>query len=335
MISARNKFIAAILVMAVVFLAYWFSGVSIRDAVAPSSISVDQNTNADPTRSADIMQSATKNADSLLSSSLRGTAEDGEARFDADGRLLLDSGLRRLFDYYLSLIGEREATQIRDSLQQSLLARLSAAQVDQIMRSYDRYVAFLQSAQQSDISGITDPQKKLLALKQLRREKLGGEMAEGFFAEEEALAELTLQRMAIANDAALNAEQKAQALAALDAGHQYTQRGSAEISDLVALQNQQLLNANASEQERFAEREAQWGKEAAQRLAQLDDERDTWNRRLDEYQQARARIESDSRLNAQARSQAVAQLRSRMFNETEQRRIISLESVNQLDAARY
>ena len=55
------------------------------------------------------------------SSSLRGTEADGGVSLDASGNVVLDLRLRRLFDYYLSLIGERDRAQIRQLLDAYLL----------------------------------------------------------------------------------------------------------------------------------------------------------------------------------------------------------------------
>ena len=53
---------------------------------------------------------------SLEQSSLRGTEVDGSVLLNAHGKVVLDPGMRRLFDYYLSLIGERDLIQIRTLL---------------------------------------------------------------------------------------------------------------------------------------------------------------------------------------------------------------------------
>ena len=79
-----------------------------------------------------------------------------------------------------------------------------------------------------------------------------------------------------------------------------------------------------------AEREALWGKEAAQRLAELDASRARWDARIDAYLSARSRIDADRTLSAAARAQAVATLRAQHFDAIEQRRIASLEAVGQL-----
>ena len=146
----------------------------------------------------------------------------------------------------------------------------------------------------------------------------------------DTLAALTLRRMAISNDKALTADEKARLLAELDAAENYSARTEADTAALVTEQNRQLDALKLSEAQRANEREALWGKEAAGRLAQLDQERIRWDARIDQYMLARSRIDANRGLSATARAQAIAALRARQFNETEQRRIASLEAIGQL-----
>src|SRR5260221_12570780 len=48
--------------------------------------------------------------------SLRGTQVDGVVHLDANGQPLADRDLRRMFDYFLTRLGERDAVAIRGDL---------------------------------------------------------------------------------------------------------------------------------------------------------------------------------------------------------------------------
>jgi lipase chaperone LimK len=139
-----------------------------------------------------------------------------------------------------------------------------------------------------------------------------------------------LKRMAIANDKKLNPEEKAELLAELDVAENYSARTEADTAALVTEQTRQLDAANLTEAQRTTEREALWGKEAAGRLAQLDQERAQWDLRIEQYLLARSRIDANRSLSATARAQAIAALRAQQFNAAEQRRIASLEAIGQL-----
>lgn len=268
-------------------------------------------------------------ADPWATGSLRGTAVDGDVRFDASGALVVDAELRRLFDYHLSLIGELDLRGIRERLRRTLAARLDAARIEIVLAHFDRYTDYLNALPRSAGAAEVDPARRLEALRRLRRERLGEAMATGFFAEEEALAELTVRRMAIAADPALDAARKREALAALDREAGYGARAAAELP----AQAEAIERSARTPAERDAARRAQWGEDAAQRLAALDAQRADWEARVRRYAAARARIDTDARLDADTRARAVAALRARMFDANEQRRIASLEAIGRLDAA--
>ena len=267
---------------------------------------------------------------SLDTSSLRGTEIDGEVTLDGNGRVVLDIGLRRLFDYYLSLVGERDIVQIRTMLKAHLLTRYSSANADSVLLYFDRYSDYLNALTDLQIGNIAKPEDRLQKVTELRKKILGAEMALAFFSEEEALASLTLKRMAIAENKNLSADEKARLLAELDASQNYSDRTQADTAALVTEQTRQLDALKLSDAERNAEREALWGKEASGRLAQLDRERAQWDARVEQYLLERNRIDANRGLSVAARAQAIADLRARQFNDAEQRRIASLEAIGQL-----
>ena len=267
----------------------------------------------------------------LDTSSLRGTEVDGGVSLDANGNVLLDMRLRRLFDYHLSLIGERDLPQIRQLLGAHLLGRYGAQHADTVLDHFDRYARYLQRLTETRIGDAIDPEERLAKVAALRRQMLGQAMASAFFAEEEALAALTLKRMAIARDATLSADQKSELLSDLDLAENYSARAEADTAGVVTDQDRRFDQSNATAHQRAAEREALWGKEAAGRLAQLDRERAQWDARIEDYLFARSRIDADRTLSPVARAQALAALRAQRFDAAEQRRVASLEAIGQLE----
>lgn len=267
---------------------------------------------------------------SLETSSLRGTEVDGGIALGPNGQVVLDLQMRRLFDYYLSLVGERDVIQIRQLLKDQLLGKYSQANTETVLQYFDRYTHYLNALTDLNIGSLRSPEARLEQVKALRKKMLGDEMALIFFAEEEALSGLTLKRMAIANDKTLSAEDKSRLLAELDNSANYSVRTEADTAGLIDEQNRQLDALKLSDAERAAEREALWGKDAAGRLAQLDQQRSQWDTRVTHYLLARSRIDANRGLSAPARAQAIAALRAQQFNETEQRRIASLEAIGQL-----
>jgi lipase chaperone LimK len=290
-----------------------------RDADSPGAVGGSRESESSPT-----------SLSSLEQTSLRGAEADGSVVFGPNGDVSVDLGLRRLFDHYLSLIGERDLAQIRQLLEAHVSSRYGAANVASVLRYFDRYTDYLTALSESNVGALSDPQQRLDNVKALRKSILGQAMATAFFGEEEALAALTLKRIAIASDQALSTAERSKRLAELDVSSGYAARADAGTASVVAEQERRFDQMNLTDRQRAREREALWGKDAAVRLQQLDRETAQWDARVERYLAARARIDANAGLSSAARAQAVATLRAQQFNATEQRRIASLEAVGQL-----
>ena len=309
---------------------FWQADRSDPSTILPDDVHSDVSPEADAARASSQFAGASPAGFAMDRSSLRGTHVDGGVSFDESGRVVVDLALRRLFDYYLSLIGERDLAQIRQLLTGYLLERYGPQPAATVLNYFDRYAGYLQRLAESGISQSLDPQDRLVKVTALRRQLLGDEMASKFFADEAALAALTLKRMTIAADNSLTADQKSQRLAELDRNEGDTARAEADTASVVAHQDRRFDQTNASPSQRVVEREALWGKQAAQRLGQLDAARLEWDTRVEQYLFARSRIDADRSLSPAARAQALAALRAQRFDTTEQRRIASLEAIGQL-----
>lgn len=328
--NVRRGFLGAAALAAAVAAGLWWW----RPTPATSPV-MDQ---ARATAAASHEQAAERSAaahttDPLRGGSLRGTEVDGDVHFDERGVPIPDADLRRLFDYHLSLIGEQSLDAIRAALRGTLSARWDVARIERVMALFERYLSYREALAQSPIADDPDPAHRLAEAKRLRRQMLGEAMSNGFFAEEEALADLTLRRVRIASDANLDPERKREALRALDAAANYDARSAADLPEVAAAQAAELEHRQLNPAQRSAERSALWGPEAAQRLAALDAEQAQWDARVRRYADARARIAADPHLTPQTRTQAIARLRAQLFAPNEQRRIASLEAVGQLEAA--
>lgn len=331
MIKARSIGLSvAVLVIAALGANYWFQK-SANKSIANSNADTQGDSLTEPLAIGYGDNKRLKQAEfSLDQSSLRGTEVDGGISINANAEVVLDLGMRRLFDYYLSLIGERDLVQIRILLKDQLLTKYNETNTEEVLQYFDRYTDYLSALAGLNIGAVSKPEERLQQVTLLRKKMLGEAMALAFFAEEEALAALTLKRMAIANNKTLSADEKAKWLAELDASENYSARTEADTAALITEQTRQLDASNVTETQRSAEREALWGKEAATRLAQLDQERTQWDARIDQYLLARSRIDANHGLSASARAQAIAALRAQQFNAAEQRRIASLEAIGQL-----
>jgi lipase chaperone LimK len=131
---------------------------------------------------------------SLQSSSLSGTQADGDWSVDAQGRLVPHHSLRRRFDYYLTLIGERDLAGISAHVQQEARAQLSPEAATAVMNLWARYVGLQQHTWKTRVDPLepaTWPQA-LQERRTVRRERLGAAWAEAFYGQEERTLEQTL-----------------------------------------------------------------------------------------------------------------------------------------------
>lgn len=269
----------------------------------------------------------------LAQSSLRETEPDGAVTLAADGSLRYDRALRRLFDYWLSLVGELDHAEIRALLEGWLAERQPPRVVEQAMDAFDRYLRYLREVDRTGAGlGSADPAQRLALLKQLRRQVLGAELASAFFAEQEAYEDLTLARWQLSRDPSLSPAERDARLAAAEAAlpeslRQDLQAQRRAEADLALSRQIDDLTDPAARTE--ARREA-FDAETAARLDQLDAERRQWSERVAAY---RGFLKTLDGLDAATRDQRRAAWLAQHFAPHEAQRIAALEAIGQLDAA--
>ncbi len=263
-------------------------------------------------------------------SSLRGSGVDGSARRGADGRLQHDLGLRRLFEYFLSLTGEFAPADIRRLLALHLEADGDAALAADALAAFDRYLGLRREL--AALPPVTDLRERLETTERLQRDWFGAD-AHAMFGADNAYTRYTLDRLDLLRDRDIDEQARAARLAELDATRPPGERAAEQtsLSGLLAEeQTRQLAELGANAATRHAERSALWGEEAAERLAALDRTREAWDQRLADYAAARARLLGDASLSNEARQRALSDLRERSFEGAERVRVESLESIGAL-----
>jgi lipase chaperone LimK len=124
---------------------------------------------------------------SLEHTSLAGTQPDGDWGVDAQGQLKVSRALRRRFDYYLSLIGERPLVEIQALVLQAAKQSLQEPSLGQVMALWERYVRLQQHPWKHTVD-LNQPTSWSAALSErqiVRRQILGADVAYAFFSEEE------------------------------------------------------------------------------------------------------------------------------------------------------
>lgn len=337
----RKPLIAiALTLLALVLASVWWwraasPPVTAAPATAPSTPSILL-----PTAASDIPATATAEPTlaiaaeastntAALPKSLQDTAVDGSVELDANGKLRYTAGLRHLFDQALSAIGELSIEQIRVLLSTRLDRLTTADGKRQALAAFERYVRYLQTvdAAAARLSAL-DLRARLAALVDLRRQSLGGAMADAFFADEEAYQRYTLDGQDLQRDTGLTDAERAardrELVARLPDSVREPllaqRRIETDVADAAAIDT-----LSSDDAERYRLRSQRFGDEAAARMEMLDRERAAWDLRVQAYRAERERLRA-----AGANDHALADYLSRHFDEAEQRRIRALEGIGEI-----
>src|SRR5262249_32571706 len=116
---------------------------------------------------------------SALPSSLQGTDPDGALEVDGRGGLVVDSDLRRFFDYFLSAGGEEAPAALRARIVLAIGERLQGAAASRAVELLDRYLAYRDAARRLGAAG--DLTARLAELRQVRRRFFDSADAEKLF----------------------------------------------------------------------------------------------------------------------------------------------------------
>lgn len=124
---------------------------------------------------------------SLQTSSLADTQADGSWSIGANGQAQPSMALRRRFDYFLLLQGERSLVALTAEIQRQVLAAHGALAAQQVLALWHSYVQLQQKQwnTQVDMLRPSTLSNALTERSQVRRELLGIAWAEAFYREEE------------------------------------------------------------------------------------------------------------------------------------------------------
>ena len=223
-----------------------------------------------------------------LPASLVGTQIDGALRVDGAGQLVVDLALRRLFDYFLATAGEESLDDIRARLAFYFQQQLSPEAALQAWNILNQYLDYRDAL--ADIPGHDGSNEGMLESLQRQRELrdalLGTELASAFFQAEDQYADYALQHVALMRDNHLSASTRQQQIDLLLNELPETLRDSIQATAKplqVEREVASLRQQGASEAEVWQQREQQFGADAADRLAQLDQQRARWQQRYEDY----------------------------------------------------
>lgn len=214
---------------------------------------------------------------------------------DASGNLVVDANIKDLLDYFLLTIGDLPFDQIHDLIAGNMIASLQEPARSQALALLDSYFSYIDAYDQwessfdksyvmaNDPAGMRD---RLTELENLRRQHLGDEAYDAFFADLDQTnaayldAQLALQQPGLAEqERAAIVEQLKAALP-----QQVRQAQEAAMTQVnLAQHTQTLRESGATDAEIYQARVAMVGEAAAKRLAQVDEENRQWQDKRSQY----------------------------------------------------
>lgn len=250
-----------------------------------------------------------------------------------DGSLQYTLELRHLFDHFLGMAGAaKQVPAARAALTEHFAAlQLNAAAESELLEVFDLYVDYLRQAEKVELNSYEagDLERTFDVLFSLRRTLLGNALAHAFFSDDEAREQLIVAQRRIASDQNLSPAERAALYAELEESLPPELQEIRSQATAVARVNEEtaaLRSAGATDAAIFQMREQQFGYEAAQRLGELDRSRAKWADRLEEYERERNALLASASHSGDHEA-ALQNLRERLFNESEARRVAALDRI--------
>lgn len=263
---------------------------------------------------------------------------------DAVGNLIVNDAIKDLFEFYLSGLGESALPDLLAQIQQDLRTQLPDTAYQQacdILKNYVDYkidLAELDTQAGPDWSQLNEHDRQLAQLEAIRQQRTAlaalreryftADQNTAFFAEEDAYDTYMLQRLTLNSREDLTGAAREQALEALEKTLPEAiqeQRRQATLPGDVYDKARQMQAEGASTSEVFEMRREALGEDAAQALAELDQQRQQWQQRLDDYVRERNAIK-DSGLSESDQANAIAALIDQRFQDGERLRVRALDA---------
>lgn len=258
----------------------------------------------------------------------------GGPKTEASGTLAYGE-LKRLFDYYLSAVGEQSIDAITAQIGSDLDRRLPAPQARKAQRLLALYIAFKRALVELDSkpalagNGVQAIRKRMQAMQDVRGRYFSEEEIQGMFGFEDAYDLDAIARLEVSQDPALSAQQKQRELAALDAAMPAVLRAEREASNVVVRieqQAQDMRSKGASEDDIYRMRAKELDPQAAARLAEVDRDEAVWKSRIARYLDARGKLlKASANATESERQASLMQLQNSHFNADERPRLMAYE----------
>ena len=264
--------------------------------------------------------------------SLLGTDADGALSVDEEGHFVPNPDALAFFDYFLTATGEMSEAELRNYIVAEIRHRLSGPAASGAETLLDRYLVFRMAVRDLVGSGVAPPglERRWQWIRELRREHFGAEMAATLFGESEQVVRVDLERWRQSQDPSLGSRERRALLESMEERLPQKIREARErvLAPVRSYQEASALRAaGASNEEIFAARQNRFGRDAAQRLADLDVAREHWLERLADYDAEREVLwaeMADAEIPHGERNAVLEALLEQHFEPSERRRARAL-----------
>jgi len=214
---------------------------------------------------------------------------------DGDGNLVVDGNVKDLLDYFLLTIGDLPFDQIHDLIAGNMIASLPEPALSQALALLDNYFAYIDAYDQwessfdksyvmeNDPAGMRD---RLAELENLRRQYLGDDTYDAFFAELDQTNNAYLEAQLALQQPGLSDQERAMIIDQLKAALPEPVRQAQEAAMTqvnLAEYTETLRKQGASDADIYQARVDMVGEDAAKRLAQVDEEKRQWQSKREQY----------------------------------------------------
>lgn len=281
-----------------------------------------------------------------LPRSLQGTDVDGEIIINENRQLVVTEGLRRLFDYFLSAMGEEDETTIYARVESYIRHHTPEPAASQAMTIFDQYIAYLKALPEIEkrygnlqLEATKNGELDLNAVKQqkqdvasIRKQFFNAETITAFFGIEDEYDEYSMEMVRISQDEQMTDAQKEAARESFisrmpDNSTKRNIEQQANLANLIE-RTEQMKAQNASPEALYNMRRELVGEAAAQRLAVVDQEDANFDQRFTQYQTQKQRLLSQNGDKAQAQTQITA-LEKQLFSDVERKRLSGYAALKQ------
>lgn len=268
--------------------------------------------------------------------SLEGIDLNIELPVDSDGNLIVGMILKDFFEIYLSAMGEEELEDILLRIQSAMNQQLTSPALEQGYETLKRFIDYKvelanleQQEANPDLSELDKIRQQKEILAAIQQDYFSPTEADAFFAAEAQYDAFMLEHLTIQKNESLTLEEKQELTQALAESLPDEIRQGREASMAPANVYEQAVNMKANGESKeaiYQMRSETLGDEAAQALAQLDNEREVWNQRLEGFQAQYQAIQS-SGMSEQDAVVEINALLGREFTETEAIRVKAISGL--------